>query len=209
MTKPTTCRSANVIGQVAGGKILALVLANLPVLLLVLIMAAGVVDDAGTYFDAEATFAKSLKGGQTATAAVINVLLFPFVLYLVYFMNFGKTSKQALIAGFSFLLTLMPCLAYLFHAVQPSLPGGYVDFQLVMGALLLLFFWGFLLLRTIARWRIIHPPPAKEQYPRCESCGYNLTGLTEARCPECGIPFDPKLLADQPQPSPPNEEAAS
>ena len=30
------------------------------------------------------------------------------------------------------------------------------------------------------------------EFPRghCRRCGYNLTGLTEARCPECGQPFE-------------------
>jgi len=28
----------------------------------------------------------------------------------------------------------------------------------------------------------------------CLECGYNLTDLTVARCPECGTPFDPALL---------------
>ncbi len=28
----------------------------------------------------------------------------------------------------------------------------------------------------------------------CERCGYDLRGQTEARCPECGTPFDEKLL---------------
>lgn len=30
----------------------------------------------------------------------------------------------------------------------------------------------------------------------CRQCGYDLTGLTEPRCPECGKPFDPKLLSE-------------
>jgi hypothetical protein len=28
----------------------------------------------------------------------------------------------------------------------------------------------------------------------CLECGYNLTGLSEPRCPECGTPFDPAKL---------------
>lgn len=29
----------------------------------------------------------------------------------------------------------------------------------------------------------------------CRGCGYDLQGLTEARCPECGAAFDPKERA--------------
>ena len=32
--------------------------------------------------------------------------------------------------------------------------------------------------------------------PRCDECGYLLTGLTRPRCPECGADFDPSLLRD-------------
>ena len=28
----------------------------------------------------------------------------------------------------------------------------------------------------------------------CDQCGYNLKGLTEPRCPECGTTFDQELL---------------
>ncbi len=29
----------------------------------------------------------------------------------------------------------------------------------------------------------------RDDTPRCTKCGYNLTGLTEDRCPECGESF--------------------
>jgi hypothetical protein len=29
----------------------------------------------------------------------------------------------------------------------------------------------------------------------CPHCGYNLTGLTENRCPECGREFDPAIIS--------------
>ncbi len=32
------------------------------------------------------------------------------------------------------------------------------------------------------------------QRGRCRQCGYNLRGLTEPRCPECGTPFDSSLV---------------
>ncbi len=30
----------------------------------------------------------------------------------------------------------------------------------------------------------------------CTRCGYNLTGVQDARCPECGTAFDPSLLSN-------------
>ena len=33
---------------------------------------------------------------------------------------------------------------------------------------------------------------AKFRRGHCHRCGYDLTGLTEPRCPECGQPFEPK-----------------
>lgn len=33
--------------------------------------------------------------------------------------------------------------------------------------------------------------------PICVPCGYDLRGLDEPRCPECGRPFDPNLLAKE------------
>ena len=42
------------------------------------------------------------------------------------------------------------------------------------------------LLTTTAVWRFV------PKFPRghCRRCGYNLTGLTKARCPECATGFD-------------------
>ena len=43
------------------------------------------------------------------------------------------------------------------------------------------------------------PEPPKQRNPWiCVQCGYLLRGLTEPRCPECGTPFDPKLLGGLP-----------
>ncbi len=29
----------------------------------------------------------------------------------------------------------------------------------------------------------------RDETPRCDCCGYNLTGNRSGRCPECGTPF--------------------
>lgn len=34
----------------------------------------------------------------------------------------------------------------------------------------------------------------------CRECGYQLAGLTQPRCPECGTPFDPAALGSLPGP---------
>jgi hypothetical protein len=40
--------------------------------------------------------------------------------------------------------------------------------------------------------RQIDPPPAATHVTRsCDGCGYDLRGIVEARCPECGLEFDP------------------
>ena len=41
---------------------------------------------------------------------------------------------------------------------------------------------------TLLVWRLV------PKFPRghCRRCEYNLTGLTEARCPECAQPFEPR-----------------
>ncbi len=45
---------------------------------------------------------------------------------------------------------------------------------------------------TLLVWRFV------PKFPRghCRRCGYNLTGLTEARCPECGETFEPGSRAE-------------
>ena len=48
--------------------------------------------------------------------------------------------------------------------------------------------------------RQIDPPPTAESSRHCGNCGYDLRGITEPRCPECGAAFDPAEtpLADVP-----------
>jgi hypothetical protein len=39
--------------------------------------------------------------------------------------------------------------------------------------------------------RQIDPPPTTDASRHCGSCGYDLRGIVEPRCPECGVAFDP------------------
>ena len=43
------------------------------------------------------------------------------------------------------------------------------------------------------------PKEGEEFTPRCQTCRYNLTGLTEQRCPECGNEFDLQDMRDRAQ----------
>ena len=57
----------------------------------------------------------------------------------------------------------------------------------------------------IAAWLVL-PNVAfssNDEQNRCTACGYALTGLLDARCPECGRPFDPAWLD---RPSNPQKE---
>ena len=80
--------------------------------------------------------------------------------------------------------------------------GEKVTFGLFLGGVLAILLW---LVATIFLWR----ETAAERAARvgaaggsavaCPTCGYNLTGLAEARCPECGSRFTlDELLAAQP-----------
>lgn len=44
---------------------------------------------------------------------------------------------------------------------------------------------------------VLRSPLCTREIPlgHCQKCGYNLTGLSEPRCPECGRPFDPSMLS--------------
>src|SRR4051812_13644738 len=83
------------------------------------------------------------------------------------------------------------------HQVPPGiallLGGGTVPIVWVLATVLL---WRETPAERIARMsRLTNAPTVL-----CPACGYNLTGLREARCPECGGSFTlDELVASQPQ----------
>lgn len=40
----------------------------------------------------------------------------------------------------------------------------------------------------------------RQEQGLCVGCGYDLRGLSEARCPECNTPFDPEMFKDELRP---------
>lgn len=96
--------------------------------------------------------------------------------------------------GFRFLMTNVIGFVAL---VVPMylLPSGARRLRFALS--LLLFVVGVMLLRLYFRNEIrmsLRQRLALEGVPICAKCGYELRGLTQPRCPECGSVFDPKLL---------------
>jgi DNA-directed RNA polymerase subunit RPC12/RpoP len=95
---------------------------------------------------------------------------------------------------------LMGVFAGVICALIMSRSDG-ADFGTFMGGLITIVAW---LIMTVFIWR----ETAKERTERvkksnksaitCPTCGYNLTGLSESRCPECGSKFTlDELMASQ------------
>jgi len=68
--------------------------------------------------------------------------------------------------------------------------------EYLISALIVFIFQMLLIIGVYLRWRIIRPIQIKVNHPLCVKCGYDLYGLEVSRCPECGTPFDPKLLEE-------------
>jgi hypothetical protein len=63
------------------------------------------------------------------------------------------------------------------------------------GAILVIY--GVILLRTTRRYVLHRVREHRYKRGRCGNCLYDLRGLAEPRCPECGTPFDPDMIATQ------------
>jgi len=74
--------------------------------------------------------------------------------------------------------------------ITPGQVGGWVPL-LVVGILSWVFFGAV----AGAIYHTVRRRSLARRFPdHCLKCGYNLRGLPEPRCPECGTPFDPSRL---------------
>lgn len=104
-----------------------------------------------------------------------------------------KTALLCILAGLS--LVLLPIVFWYFlrlqtgHALGDS--AGLALFMPSLCCWILAPFFVFNGVFSLATFS------SKKNRGCCEECGYNLRGLVENRCPECGNPFDPGLLRTQ------------
>lgn len=107
--------------------------------------------------------------------------------------NTALAALLALGGGAVFAGTLMAVARQIPPGIAMLLGGGFVPIVWVLGTVLL---WRETPSERLARMsKLISAPTVL-----CPVCGYNLTGLREARCPECGGSFTlDQLAASQPQ----------
>lgn len=99
----------------------------------------------------------------------------------------------ALAGGFAFAVTLIAVSRQIPEGIALLLGGGGVPIVWVLATVIL---WRETPAERLARMsRLVSHPSVL-----CPVCGYNLSGLREARCPECGGSFTlDELAAGQPQ----------
>jgi hypothetical protein len=137
--------------------------------------------------DPTVSFGGSLKDGSSPAQAVVNAVVLPLVVFLVYFANWGR-ARQTRLATVALCITGLAPLAYFVVSLRSRLAGGYIDMELVAGAMATTFLWFGVALGVLLRWRLIQVSE-RGTHPRCKRCGYDLTGSVTGRCSECGTPI--------------------
>ncbi len=92
---------------------------------------------------------------------------------------------------------IIACFGQFIGAVVVGLVSNFAYDDICVNAA----FVGQLVGATIGLWFAVRVIPLPAQPGYCEHCRYNLTGLSEPRCPECGTSFDPALLKKSQQDS--------
>jgi len=115
--------------------------------------------------------------------------------YVVVVLNvFPRTTSGSL--GRSLVMPLVypaSVTVDVLHELGMSTHGGIEDWIPILTVTAI--WWVFLgaaggaIYHTVRRRRLARRFPG-----HCLKCGYNLRGLPEPRCPECGTPFDPSRL---------------
>ena len=107
-----------------------------------------------------------------------------------------KTALTGLLAvggGVGFAVLLAGVARNIPNGIALLLGGGFVPIVWVLASVLL---WRETAAERLARMSNL----VKHPTVLCPFCGYNLSGLREARCPECGASFTlDELAASQPQ----------
>jgi hypothetical protein len=148
-------------------------------------MSLDLCDDLRVAVDPGRSFRGSLKEGSCLEEAVVNGVLFPFVVFLVYFANWGRSAQQVKLAVMALCITALGPVLYFVGALYSKLPGGQIDMEIVAGAIVMTLLWGSVALSVVLRWQHVRLR-LRGDYPQCAGCGYNLTGNVSRVCPECG-----------------------
>jgi hypothetical protein len=107
--------------------------------------------------------------------------------------NTVLAGVAALAGGVALAVALATVAPAMPHVIAALIGGGTVPIVWVLATVLL---WRETPAERLARMSNLVGNPTV----LCPICGYNLSGLREARCPECGASFTlDELAASQPQ----------
>jgi len=110
----------------------------------------------------------------------------------------AKSQRPTLLLASVFLVLVLATVGVMLYLTTTFLPPGRVsEFvgQMICQLLisLIMAYMGIRLWVTPIR-RSLRRTLVNRGVPICIPCGYDLRGQDKAACPECGAPFDPKLL---------------
>jgi predicted RNA-binding Zn-ribbon protein involved in translation (DUF1610 family) len=142
-----------------------------------------------------------LAHGQPAIYGVggcclgLPVSVIAFIIVVILLAKGTQSScRWALLVGFLSLFVTLLSLAAVDYYGPHSLRDDPVIAIYYLPSLIICCFV------ILGAWKS-RPRDSADWWPNCSKCGYNLTGLMEPRCPECGTPFDRRFLKSRSQTS--------